>query len=67
MAGIVGTGVGGEGFGWSLPLSLGSRREMVLRSFLSMLAHATAQMHSICFFLAQGSFVRSFQGAFSRK
>lgn len=36
----MGTGVGGKGFGWSLPLSLGSLRVTFFRSFLSMLTPA---------------------------
>lgn len=63
MAGIVGTGVEGEGFGWSLRLSLGSRRVIFFKSSLSMLAYVTAQLHNICLFLVPGSFVHNFQGA----
>lgn len=47
MAGIVGTGVGGEGFGWSLPLSLGSRCVIFFSSFLNMLTQATTPVHTI--------------------
>lgn len=62
VAGIVGTGVEGEGFGWSLRLSLGSRRVIFFKSSLSMLTYVTTQMHNICLFLVQVSFVHNFQG-----
>lgn len=53
MVGIMGTGVGGEGFGWSFQLRLGSRCVIFCKSFLSILTHAAP---------AQGFFLRSFQG-----